>query len=64
MPKGLAHGFLTLENDTEILCQMSEFYWPESARGIRYDNPYFGVQWPIEIQVISLKNRNWQYFSP
>ena len=47
VPEGFAHGFQTLEDDTEVLYQMSEFYSPEHARGVRYDDPAFGIEWPI-----------------
>jgi len=48
IPQGLAHGFQTLEDDTEVLYQMSEFYAPEVARGIRFDDPAFAISWPLE----------------
>jgi len=47
VPTGCAHGFQTLEDDTEIWYQMSEFHHPESARGIRWDDPAFGILWPV-----------------
>ena len=53
IPKGFAHGFLTLEDDTEIFYQMSEFYAPECARGVRWDDPLFGIRWPRNVTVIS-----------
>jgi dTDP-4-dehydrorhamnose 3,5-epimerase len=56
IPKGFAHGFQTLEDDTEIFYQMSEFYHPESARGVRWDDPAFGIEWPLEEKVISEKD--------
>ncbi len=46
MPEGCAHGFLTLEDETEVFYQMSEFYNPESARGVRWDDPAFRIVWP------------------
>ena len=46
VPKGCAHGYQTLEDNTEIFYQMSEFYHPEAARGIRWNDPAFGIQWP------------------
>ena len=46
MPEGCAHGFLTLEDETEVFYQMSEFYNPESARGVRWDDPAFQIVWP------------------
>jgi dTDP-4-dehydrorhamnose 3,5-epimerase len=47
IPVGLAHGYQTLADDTEVLYQMSEYYHPESARGVRWDDPAFGVRWPM-----------------
>jgi len=57
VPEGCAHGFLTLEDATEVLYQMSEFYSPQSARGVRWDDPVFGVTWPHPVQVISERDR-------
>jgi len=60
IPAGFAHGFLTLVDNTEIFYQMSEFYHPESARGVRWNDPAFGIQWPTGVQVIlSERDRNW-----
>lgn len=53
VPKGFAHGFLTLEDDSELFYQMSEFHAPESARGIRYNDPKLGIEWPGEVRLIS-----------
>lgn len=47
VPRGCAHGFQTLEDDTEVWYQMSKFHHPESARGVRWDDPAFGIAWPI-----------------
>ena len=57
IPKQFAHGFLTLADDTEVLYQMSEFYTPDCARGIRWDDPSFGIVWPEKVRVISGKDR-------
>src|SRR5579871_2673391 len=46
IPEGCGHGFITLEDDTEIFYQMSESFHPESARGLRWNDPAFGIQWP------------------
>ena len=46
VPKGFAHGFVTLEDNTEVFYQMSEFYYPESAMGVRWDDSAFGINWP------------------
>jgi dTDP-4-dehydrorhamnose 3,5-epimerase len=46
VPEGFAHGFQTLEENSEVMYQMSEFYAPEYARGIRWDDPAIGIEWP------------------
>lgn len=53
IPEGFAHGFQTLEDDTEVFYQMSEFYHPENARGVRWDDAQFGIMWPVEFAAIS-----------
>ncbi len=53
VPEGVAHGFLTLEDDSDIFYQMSTPYHPEAARGVRWDDPTFGVPWPESVRVIS-----------
>lgn len=57
IPEGLAHGYQTLEDETEVFYQMSELYHPESARGIRWDDPSFAVAWPMMPTVISERDR-------
>jgi dTDP-4-dehydrorhamnose 3,5-epimerase len=51
-----------LEDETEVLYQMSEFYHPESARGARWDDPAFRIVWPAEVQVISERDRTYSNF--
>jgi len=63
VPRGFAHGFLTLENNCEVLYQMSESYHPEAAQGVRWDDPAFGIQWPIPLSIISDKDLNYQAFN-
>lgn len=63
-PKGFAQGFITLRDDTEITYFASEFYAPGKDRGVRYNDPQFGVQWPIEPSVISDKDQTWPDFHP
>ncbi len=62
IPRGFSHGFLTLKDDTEVFYQMSEFYVPECASGIRWNDPVFGVVWPNEVSVISEKDANYPDF--
>lgn len=64
IPVGLAHGFQTLEDETEVFYEMSQFYAPESARGFRWDDPAFGIDWPPAAErVISDRDRNFPNFS-
>jgi dTDP-4-dehydrorhamnose 3,5-epimerase len=62
IPAGFAHGFLTLADNTEVFYQMSEFYHPESARGIRWNDPAFGITWPTIEPKISEKDRSFPDF--
>ncbi len=61
-PKGFAHGFVTLEADTEALYLVSDPYAPELERGIRFDDPRFGIEWPVTPSEISDKDQNWPDF--
>lgn len=64
IPEGFAHGFQTLADETEVSYQMSEFYHPESARGVRWDDPAFGIVWPqTEVRHISARDRSWPDYS-
>lgn len=58
VPKGFGHGFLTLEDNTEANYLVSQFYTPGAEAGIRYNDPQFGIEWPIEPVVISEKDAN------
>jgi dTDP-4-dehydrorhamnose 3,5-epimerase len=62
VPEGCGHGFLTLQDETEVLYQMSEFYSPESARGVRWDDPALRVVWPLPVEIISERDRTYQDF--
>jgi dTDP-4-dehydrorhamnose 3,5-epimerase len=64
IPEGCAHGFQTLEENTEVAYQMSEFYHPESARGVRWDDPAFGIQWPVPPILMSERDRCYPDFNP
>lgn len=57
IPRGLAHGFLTLTDDTELHYDMGASYVPAAARAIRWDDPAFGITWPFPPQVISDQDR-------
>lgn len=63
VPEGLAHGYLTLENESETLYLISAPYAPEAARGVRWDDPAFGIAWPDEPRVLSEKDKAWPDFS-
>jgi dTDP-4-dehydrorhamnose 3,5-epimerase len=63
IPKGCAHGFQSLMDNTIVYYQMMEGYHPECARGIRWDDPAFGIQWPFRKAIISEKDSNFPEFS-
>jgi len=63
IPAGFAHGFQTLCDDTEINYLISAFYAPEAASGVRYNDPAFGIEWPLAVSVISEKDRAWPDFA-
>jgi len=63
IPEGCAHGFLTLEDDCEVFYQMSEFYHPEAARGVRWNDPAFGIEWPGKAEVISARDASYPDFA-
>ena len=58
VPKGMASGFQTLMDNTEVFYQMAEFYHPESAKVVRWDNPAFEIEWPLEVKIISDKDNS------
>lgn len=62
IPEGFAHGFQTLEDYTVVYYQMSEFYHPESARGVRWDDPAFGIEWPSDNPILSERDRSYPLF--
>ena len=62
VPEGFAHGYQTLEDDTEVSYQVSQYYCPEAERGVCYKDPSFGIEWPLDVQVISEKDSNWPVY--
>jgi dTDP-4-dehydrorhamnose 3,5-epimerase len=64
VPKGCAHAILTLVDNAEVLYLVSEFYAPLTERGIRWDDKFFGIVWPVPPSEISLKDRSWPDFKP
>ncbi|MGH9498297.1 MAG: dTDP-4-dehydrorhamnose 3,5-epimerase [Terriglobales bacterium] len=63
IPEGCAHGFLTLEDNTEVSYQMSEFYHTDSGRGVRWNDPTFQIAWPERVEVISERDRTYPNFA-
>lgn len=59
VPKGFAHGFVTLTDDAAVTYQVSEYYTPASERGVRWNDPAFGIEWPVPVTDMSDKDRNW-----
>src|SRR5213593_4584354 len=57
VPEGMAHGFETLEDETEVFYQMSEFHHPEAARGVRWNDAALGIAWPLVPPVLSDRDR-------
>jgi dTDP-4-dehydrorhamnose 3,5-epimerase len=62
VPEGCAHGFLTLEDESEVSYQMSEFWNTRSARGVRWNDPAFQIKWPAKVEVISDRDRAYPDF--
>ena len=62
VPEGCGHGFLTLEDETEVFYQMSEFYHADLSRGVRWDDPAFQIVWPDKVEVISERDRTYPNF--
>ena len=62
VPEGCAHGFVTLEDCTEVFYQMSQFYSAASARGVRWDDPAFRIEWPEQVEVLSERDRTYTDF--
>ncbi len=63
IPAGCAHGFMTLEDDSEVFYMMGEVYLPELARGVRWNDPAFAIAWPGEPVAMSPKDASWPDFA-
>lgn len=63
VPEGFAHGFQTLEDHTEVFYMISEFHHPECVQGIRWNDPTFGIKWPMLPTLIVNKDRTYLDFS-
>jgi dTDP-4-dehydrorhamnose 3,5-epimerase len=64
IPPGCAHGFVTLEDDTDVLYQMSNYHEPSAARGVRWNDPAFGVPWPIGEPILHPRDAGYPDFVP
>jgi dTDP-4-dehydrorhamnose 3,5-epimerase len=64
VPRGFAHGFVTLTDDAEALYLVSDAYAPEQERGLRWDDPWMGIEWPVAPQEVSAKDASWPAFDP
>lgn len=64
IPEGCAHGFLTLEDDSEMLYLITAEYSPSHARGVRWNDPAFGIQWPANVRVINERDRGYADYRP
>jgi dTDP-4-dehydrorhamnose 3,5-epimerase len=62
VPEGFGHGYMTLEDTTEVMYQVTAYYTPGAEGGLRYDDPAFGIQWPLPVAVISEKDASWPDF--
>ena len=63
VPKGFAHGFITLQDNCEVFYLMSEFYAPDYGRGFSYNDPAFGIKWPEKVTVISDQDKSYPEFT-
>ncbi len=61
IPEAFAHGFQTLEDNSEVFYQMFEFYSPENSSGVRWDDPAFNIAWPLASPIISERDRAYPF---
>ena len=59
VPEHCAHGYQTLEDETEMYYMTSAFYTPDAVRGVRFDDPAFGIQWPLPVAIVSQQDLKW-----
>lgn len=64
VPEGFAHGFITLVDNIEVSYLVSQFYTPGKEKGIRWNDPYFGIEWPVDNPILSEKDANYEDFKP
>ncbi len=64
IPPGFAHGFITLADETDVFYQMGDVYRAATSRGLRYNDAFFGIGWPIEPKIISERDREYLDFDP
>jgi len=63
VPEGCAHGYQTLEDDTDLYYMTSQYFTPSAARGVRFDDVAFGIAWPLAPTAISEQDRNWPLYA-
>ena len=64
VPAGCAHGFVSLRRDCDVLYLMGERYYPDLARGVRWNDPSFGISWPVQPAVVSARDADYPDFQP
>lgn len=64
IPEGFAHGFVTLSDDTDVYYQMSEYFQPDAARGVRWNDPAFGIAWPVTAPTLHPRDAGYPDFAP
>ncbi len=63
VPEGFGHGFQTLEDNTEVFYQNTQVHSAQYERGIRYNDPFFKIEWPVKEKIVSDKDKNWSLFT-